>query len=105
MDDSDANPTDDPASGVEFELSILDEFARTRIPTGSPLATRSTPSPPGARLSVFRRLLAGLVALVSTLLAITILVASIPSADASIRQALHAEPTPCSWRIAFRGVG
>jgi len=102
MDDSDANPTDDPASGVEFELSVLDEFARTRIHTGSPQATRSTPSPPGARLSVFRRLLAGLVALVSTLLAITILVASIPSADASIRQALHL-PTPVPTATPPRG--
>jgi hypothetical protein len=87
MDDSDTNLTDELADGVEYEISTLgDESSRS----ASPHRTQ-----PGARLSRLRRSLAGSVAVASTLLAVVILVASIPSAGASIRQALHL-PTPAA---------
>ena len=84
MDDSDDNLTDGPEDEVEYEVSTLG---------GSPRDALSQVAPPGARLSQLRRSLAGSVAVVSTLLAIAILIASIPSAGTSIRQALHL-PTP-----------
>jgi hypothetical protein len=84
MDESDANLTDGPEDEVEYEVSTLGGSARDAAPHIAP---------PGARLSRSRRSLAGSVAVVSTFLAIAILVASIPSAGVSIRQALHL-PTP-----------
>jgi hypothetical protein len=93
MDDSDANPIEDPASEVEYQVSTLGDSSRGATP---PL------SPPGARLSPSRRTLSGVVAVVSTLLAIVILVASIPSAGDSIRQALHL-PTPIPTAAPPRG--
>jgi hypothetical protein len=93
MDDSDANLTDGPEDEVEYEFSTLDGSARDALPhTASP----------GARFSQFRRSLAGSIAVVSTLLAIAILVASIPSAGTSIRQALHL-PTPIPTATPPRG--
>ncbi len=93
MDDSDANLTDGPEDEVEYEVSTLGGSVRDMPPHVAP---------PGARLSRLRRSLAGSVAVVSTLLAIVILVASIPSAGASIRQALHL-PTPIPTAIPPRG--
>lgn len=93
MDDSDVNLTDRPEDEVEYEVSTLGGFARDMSPHVAP---------PGARLSRLRRSLAGSVAAVSTLLAIVILVASIPSAGASIRQALHL-PTPIPTATPPRG--
>jgi hypothetical protein len=93
MDDSDANLTDEPEPADEFEVSSLD-----RSIGGKSLRA----APPGARLSRLRRSLAGSIALASTLLAIVILVASIPSAGASIRQALHL-PTPIPTATPPRG--
>jgi hypothetical protein len=93
MDDSEANLTEEPADEVEYEVSTLDDFSPDAIPSLSS---------PGARLSRTRRTLAGGVALVSTLLAIVILVASIPSAGDNIRQALHL-PAPEASAAPLRG--
>ena len=86
IDQSDANLTDEPEAVDEFEVSSLDQ---SRDSASLHVA------PPGTRLSRIRRTLAGTVAVASTLLAIAILVVSIPSAGASIRQALHL-PTPAA---------
>ena len=59
-------------------------------------------SAPGARLSRLHRTFAGSVTIVSTLLAIMILIASIPSAADSIRLALHL-PTPIPTAAPPRG--
>jgi hypothetical protein len=93
MDDSEANLTDGPADGIEFEVSILGESMRDEASSAGVMNRPQLIAPPGARLSRLRRSFAGAIALVSTLLAIAILVASIPSADESIRAALHL-PTP-----------
>jgi hypothetical protein len=89
MDDNDANLTDELADEVDYEVdyevsTLDDDFSQPASPRRAL---------PGARLSRLRRSLAGSVAVASTLLAIAILVASIPSAGASIRLALHL-PTP-----------
>jgi hypothetical protein len=93
MDDSDANLTDEPEAADEFEVLSLD-----RSIGDEPLRA----SAPGARLSRLRRTFAGCVTIVSTFLAIVILVASIPSAGDSIRQALHL-PTPIPTAAPPRG--
>jgi hypothetical protein len=93
MDDSDANLTDEPANEVEYEVSTLGGSSRH---APGPLAQ------PGARLSRLRRSLAGSVAVISTVLAILILAVSIPSADTSIREALHL-PTPIPTATPIRG--
>ncbi|HEY7020854.1 MAG TPA: hypothetical protein VH349_07030 [Ktedonobacterales bacterium] len=93
MDDSDANLTDEPGAADGFEVLPLD-----RSIGGAPLRA----APPGARLSRLRRTLAGSVAVASILLAIALLVASIPSAGASIRQALNL-PTPILTAAPPRG--
>jgi hypothetical protein len=93
MDDSDANLSDEPEAADEFEILRLD-----RSTGDKPLRA----SAPGARLSRLRRSLAGAVAVTSTLLAIVILVASIPSAGDSIRQALNL-PTPIPTAAPSRG--
>ena len=93
MEDSDANLTDEPEAVDEFEVLSLDMSIGDE-----PLRA----SAPGARLSRIRRSLAGSVAVVSALLAIVILVASIPSADDGIRLALHL-PTPIPTAVLPRG--
>jgi hypothetical protein len=93
MDDSDANLTDETGAADEFEVLSLD-----RSIGGASLRA----APPGARLSRLRRTFAGSVAVASILLAVVILVASIPSAGASIRQALHL-PTPIPTAASPRG--
>lgn len=93
MEDSDANLTDEPEAVDEFEILSLDMSIGDE-----PLRA----SAPGARLSRIRRSLVGSVAVVSALLAIVILVASIPSADDGIRLALHL-PTPIPTAVLPRG--
>jgi hypothetical protein len=93
MDDSDANLTDEPEAADEFEVLSLD-----RSMGDEPLRA----SAPGARLSRLHRAFAGSVTIVSTLLAIMILIASIPSAADSIRLALHL-PTPIPTAAPPRG--
>ncbi len=93
MGDSDANLTDEPEAVDEFEVLSLDMSIGDE-----PLRA----SAPGARLSWIRRSLAGSIAVVSTLLAIVILLASIPSAGDSIRLALHL-PTPIPTAAPPRG--
>jgi hypothetical protein len=92
MDDSDANLTDESEAEDEFEVLPLDRSGDEALRAPAP----------GARLSWLRRTFAGSVAVVSTLLAIVILVASIPSAGDSIRQALHL-PTPIPTAAPPRG--
>jgi hypothetical protein len=93
MDASDANLTDEPEAVDEFQVLSIDMSI-----AGEPLRVPA----PGARLSRIRRSLAGSVAVVSTLLAIVVLVASIPSAEASIHQALNL-PTPILTAAPPRG--
>jgi len=93
MDDSDTNLTDEPEAEVEYEVSMLGGPARNMSPHVAP---------PGARLSRILRSLVGSVAVVSALLAIVILVASIPSADDGIRLALHLL-TPIPTAVLPRG--
>jgi hypothetical protein len=97
----------EPEDGVEFEVSILDGSARAahtarEIATTAKQRQTFATNPPGMRLSPLRRSLAGVTALASTLLAILILIVSIPSADATLRWALHL-PTPVPTKAPPRG--